>query len=37
MRNNECQKSICSVTGKVCLSAREAGEVINNARKPTEK
>jgi len=32
MRNIEGMKNICPVSGKICLSAREAGEVINNAK-----
>lgn len=33
MQNKETKKTICLVSGKVCLSAREAGEIINNAKK----
>lgn len=33
MRNNEVFKNICAVSGKICLSEREAGEVINNAKR----
>lgn len=33
MQNYETQKTICLVSGKVCLSARIAGEIINNAKK----